>query len=61
MYHIFLVHSPAGKPVGFFRVLVVVNSAALFYTEVPVSFQAMLSSGYTPRSGDTRSYGNFYF
>ena len=43
---------------GFFHVLVIVNSAGI-NTGVHVSFSNMVSSGYMPSSGIVESYGSF--
>ena len=42
---------------GYFRVLAIVNSAAM-NIGVHVSFQIMVSSRYMPRSGIAGSYGS---
>ena len=60
MYHIFFIHSSVNGRLGCFHVLANVNSATM-NTGVLVSFQAMFSPGYTPRSGIAGSYGNSIF
>ena len=60
MYNILFIHSSVDGHLGCFHVLDVVNSAAM-NTEVHVSFQIIVFSGYIPRSGIAGSYGNFIF
>jgi len=60
MYHIFFIHSSVDGHLVSFHVLDVVNSAAM-NTEVHVSFQIIVFSGYMHRSGIARSYGNSIF
>ena len=50
MYHSFLIHSSADGHVGCFHVLAIVNSAVMNHG-MHVSFSALVSSGYMPRSG----------
>ena len=58
MYHKFFIHSSIDGHLGGFRVLAIVNSAAV-NIGVHVSFSIMVFSGYLPISGDAGSYGNF--
>ena len=58
MYHNFFSHSTVDVHLGCFRVLAIVNSAAM-YTGVHVSFSILVSSGYMPSSGIAGSYGGF--
>ena len=64
MYHIFFIHSSVDGYLGCFHVLAIVNSAAM-NIGVHVSFQRMIFSRYTSRSGIAASYGSsifsFYF
>ena len=57
---IFFIHLCVGEQSGCFRVLAVVNSAAV-NIGVHVSFQIRIVSGYMPRSGTAGSYGNSVF
>ena len=57
MYHIFSSIHLLMNIWGFFYVLTIVNSAAV-YTGVHVSFSILVSSGYMPSSGIAGSYGN---
>ena len=59
MYHIFF-HPSVNGHLGCFYVLIIVNSAAV-NIGVRVSFQIMFFSGYMPRNGIARSYGNSVF
>ena len=56
MYYIFFIHSSVDGHLGYFYVLVMVNSAAM-HNGVHVSFQIMISSGYMLRSWIVGSYG----
>ena len=58
MYHSFLIHSSADGHFSCFHVLAIINSAAV-NTGVHVSFSALVSSGYMPRSGIPGSHGDF--
>ena len=58
MYHNFFIHSSVSGHLGFFRVLAIVNGAAMTIG-VLVSFSVLVSSGYMPRSGIAGSYGDF--
>ena len=60
MYHIFFIHSSVDGHLGCFYVLSVVNSASV-NIGVHVSFQIMVFSGYTPRTGIARSYSGPIF
>ena len=51
------IHLSVDGHLGCFHVLAIVNSAAM-NIEVRVSFQTRVFSGYMPRSGIARSYGN---
>ena len=59
MHHIFFYHSIEGH-LGCFRVLAIVNSAAM-NTGLQVSFQNMIFSRYMLRSGIAGSYGSSIF
>ena len=50
IYHIFFIHLPVSGRLGYFHVLVLINSAYV-NTGVTVSFQIMVFSGYMPRNG----------
>ena len=56
MYHIFFIHSSVDGHLGCFRVLVIVNSAAM-NTGVHMSFRIAVFSGYMPSSGISGSCG----
>ena len=56
MYHNFFIHSSADGHLGCFHVLAIVNSVAV-NNGICVSLSILVSSGYMPRSGITRSYG----
>ena len=58
MYHSFFIHSFVNGRLGCFRVLAIVNSAAV-NSGIHVSFLVLVSSGYMPRSGIAGSYGGF--
>ena len=58
MYHNFFIHSSVDGHLGCFRVLAIINSAAV-NTGNDVSFSILVSSGYMPRSGIAGSYGGF--
>ena len=58
MYHNFFVHSSVDGHLGCFHVLAIVNRAAM-NNGMHVSFSALVSSGYMPRSGIAGSYGGF--
>ena len=60
MYHISFIHSSVDGPLGCFRVLAVVNSAAV-NIRVHVSFQIVIFSVYMPRSEVAGSYGKSIF
>ena len=60
MDHIFFIHSSFNGYLDCFRVLAIVNSAAV-NTGVHVSFQIMFFSGYMPRSQTAGSYGSPIF
>ena len=60
MYHIFFIHSPVSGHSNCFRVLAVVNSAAMNIAG-HVSSQTMVFSNYMPRSGIAGSRGNSIF
>ena len=57
---IFFVHSSVDEHLGCLHILTIVNSAAM-NIGVHVSFQVGVFSGYMPRSGIARSYGNSSF
>ena len=56
MYHIFFIHSSVDGHLGCFRVLAIINSAAV-NRGVHISFQIIVLSGYMPRTGIAGSYG----
>ena len=56
MYHNFFILSSVDGHLGCFRVLAIVNSAAMS-NGIHVSFSILVSSGYMPRSGIAGSYG----
>ena len=58
MYHNFFIHSSVDGHLGCFRVLAIVNSAAV-NNGIHVSFSILVSSGYMPRSGIAGLYGSF--
>ena len=58
MYHSFFIHSSVDVHLDCFRVLAIVNSAAV-NNGVHVSFSILVSSGYMPRSGIDGSYSGF--
>ena len=58
MHHSFLIHSSVSGHLGCFRVLGIVDSAAL-NIGVPVAFRIVAFSGYLPNSGIAGSYGSF--
>ena len=58
MYHSFLSHSSADGHLGCFRVLAIVNSAAV-NAGVHVSVRIVVFSGYVPNNGIAGSYGSF--
>ena len=60
IYHIFLDQSFVSGHLGYFRVLAIINSAAV-NIGVHVSFQVIMFSIRMPRSGIARSYGNSIF
>ena len=60
MNHNFFIHSSVDGHLGFFHVLVIVNSAAM-NIGVHVSFQIMVFFRYMPMSGIYESYGSSSF
>ena len=56
-YHNFFIH-PMDGHLGCFRVLAIVNSAAV-NNGIHVPFSILVSSGYFPRSGIAGLYGGF--
>ena len=58
MYHNFFIHSSVDGHLGCFRVLTIVNSAAM-NNGMHVSLSFLVFSGYMPRSGIAGSYGSF--
>ena len=62
MYHNLFIHSSVNGHLGCFRILAIVNSAAV-KIGVPVSFQirVFVFSGYMPRSEIAGSYDNSTF
>ena len=58
MYHNFFIYSSVDGHLGCFRILAIVNSAAM-NNGIYVSLSILVSSGYMPRSGTAGSYGNF--
>ena len=59
-HHIFFIHSSVDGHLVCFHVLVIVNSEAI-NLRVHVSFWITAVSGYMPRKGIARSYGNSIF
>ena len=57
MYHSFLIHSSADEHLGCFRVLAMINRAAM-NSGVHVSLSDLVSSVFMPRSGIAGSYGS---
>ena len=60
IYHILFIYSSVNGHLGCFDVLAIVNSAAV-NTEVYVSFQIIVFSGYMPRNGIAGSDFTFTF
>ena len=60
LYHNFFIHSSVNGHLGCFRVLAVVNSAAV-NTGIHVSLSVLVSSRYMPRSGIPELYDFFFF
>ena len=58
MYHNSFIHSSVDGHLGCFRVLAVVNSAAV-NNGIHVSLSILVFSGYMPRSGVVGSYSGF--
>ena len=58
MYHNSFIHSSVGGHLGCFRVLAIVNSAAM-NNGIHVSLSILVSSGYMSRSGIAGSYDGF--
>ena len=58
MYHNFFIHSSVYGHLGCFRVLAIVNSAAI-NNVIHVSLSILVSFGYMPRSEIAGSYGGF--
>ena len=58
LYHNIFIHSFVDGHLGCFRVLTIVNSAAV-NNGIHVSLSILVSSGYMPRSGIAGSYGGF--
>ena len=58
IYHNFFTHSSVDGHLGWFHVLVILNSAAV-NNGIQVSFSIFVFSGYMPRSGIAGSYGGF--
>ena len=58
MYHNFFIHSSVDGHLGCFHVLSIANSAAM-NNGIHVSFSALVSSGYRPRSGVAGSSSGF--
>ena len=58
MYHNFFIHSSVDGHLGYFRVLAIVNSAAM-NNGIHVALSILVFSGYMPTSGITVSYGGF--
>ena len=58
MYHNFFIHSSVSVHLGGFRVLAIVNSAAM-NNGIHVSLSFLVSSGFMSRSGTAGSYGGF--
>ena len=56
-HHIFFIHSSVCGHLGSFRILVIMNSAAI-HVGVHLSFWIIIFSGYMPRSGIAGAYCN---
>ena len=59
MYHVFLIHSSVIRPLGCFRVLAIVNSAAVKF-RVYLFFRIMTFSGYVCTSDQFRLIAQLY-
>ena len=60
IHHIFFNYSSLDEHLGYFHVLMTVNSAAM-NKGMHASFQIRVLSGYIPKSENAGSYGNFIF
>ena len=60
MCHIFFIHSSVNGHLGWFHVVVSVNSAVVIIG-VRISYQVMIFSGFISRSGVSESYGSSLF
>ena len=58
IYHSFFIHSSVDGHLGCFRVLVIVNNAAM-NNRIHVFLSILVSSGFMPRSGIAGSYDGF--
>ena len=58
--YIFFIHSSVNGHLGYFHAFAIVNSVAM-KTGVHVYFRIIILSGYMPKSGISRSYGNTTF
>lgn len=62
IYHILLIHSSVGGPLGCLNIVAIVNSTAMNMDEyISLQDPTFGSSGYKPRSGLVGPYGNSIF
>ena len=62
VYHIFFIHSSADGHLGYFRILAIINNAAMnIEVHVPFWISVFISFRYRPRSESAGSYGRSIF